>query len=1039
MKNKIYLLLLIAVAITAGMNKAYAIASVKITSSTIALADVNQGATSVIVYAAKMEVTVDPVTVNNITFTLSGTHDNNDLVTVTVYYNPNTPDLVGASYLNSTAATFAAPHTYSLSVNRTLAKDEDGYFVITVNISNTGTDNKTVQINGDTDPVIFGYTTVPTVDDQQSNKAKAQKIQAADLTITSNTISAADVNQGATSVIVYAAKMVDATEPVTVNNATFTLSGTHDNNDLVTVTIYYNPNTPDLVGASYLNSTAATFAAPHTYSLSVNRTLALGEDGYFVITVNISNTGTDNKTVQVNGDTDPVLFGYTTAPNVDDQQSNKAKAQKIQAADLTITSNTIAVADVNQGATSVIVYAAKMVDATEPVTVNSTTFTLSGTHDNNDLTTVTVYYNPNTPDLVGASYLNSTAATFAAPHTYTLSINRTLALGEDGYFVITVNISSTGTDNKTVQINGDTDPVLFGYTTAPNVDDQQGNKAKAQKIQAADLTITSNTIAVADVNQGATSVIVYAAKMVDATEPVTVNSTTFTLSGTHDNNDLTTVTVYYNPNTPDLVGASYLNSTAATFAAPHTYTLSINRTLALGEDGYFVITVNISSTGTDNKTVQINGDTDPVLFGYTTAPNVDDQQSNKAKAQKIQAADLTITSNTIAVADVNQGATSVIVYAAKMVDATEPVTVNSTTFTLSGTHDNNDLTTVTVYYNPNTPDLVGASYLNSTAATFAAPHTYTLSINRTLALGEDGYFVITVNISNTGTDNKTVQINGDTDPVLFGYTTAPNVDDQQSNKAKAQKIQAADLTLTTATIAASNILQGSTSNIVYAAKMVDATEPITVNGITFTLSGTHDNNDLTTVTVYYNPNTPDLVGASYLNSTAATFAGPHTYTLSINRTLALAEDGYFVVTVNVDANATLDKTVTINGSTDPVTFTYTTAPNVVNSQTNAAGKKTIKAGGPKLALDANEVVLNNIYPNPATATVNYSLTVNEEQEITMHLVDEQGRVMSVEKHNLNSGINHLEMNVSSLANGIYFLIASGDRGMNVTQRIVVQH
>ncbi|HUM45805.1 MAG TPA: T9SS type A sorting domain-containing protein, partial [Chitinophagales bacterium] len=555
-----------------------------------------------------------------------------------------------------------------------------------------------------------------------------------------------------------------------------------------------------------------------------------------------------------------------------------------------------------------------------------------------------------------------------------------------------------------------------------------------------DLTITSSSIPAADVNQGTTSVIVYAAKMVDATEPVTVNNITFTLEGTHDNNDLTTAAIYYNPNTPDLIGASFLNSTAATFAGPHTYSVSINRTLALGEDGFFVITVNISSTGTDNKTVQVNGATNPVTFGYTTAPNVDNQQSNKAKAQKIQAADLTITTNSIPAADVNQGTTSVIVYAAKMVDATEPVTVNNITFTLDGTHDNNDLTTAAIYYNPNTPDLIGASFLNSTTATFAAPHAYSVSINRTLALGEDGYFVITVNISATGTDNETVLINGETNPVTFGYTTAPNVDDQQSDKAKAQKIQAADLTLSTVTIAAGNILQGSSSNIVYAVKMVDATEPVTVNGITFTLSGTHDNTDLTTAAIYYNPNTPDLVGASFLNSTTATFAGPHAYTVSINRTLALGEDGYFVITVNVNATATINNTVTINGNNDPVTFTYTTAPNVVNNQGNQAGVKTIKASGPLKTAPESNVTLQNIYPNPAAVAVNYSLSVQEAQSVTVQLVNQQGKILSGEAVMLSTGINNFNLDVSSLPNGIYFLIASGDdHTIRLTERIVVQH
>ncbi len=57
MKTKIYYLLLLATGLMVNAAKTYAIADIEITTSSIALADVNQGALSVIVYAAKMVVT----------------------------------------------------------------------------------------------------------------------------------------------------------------------------------------------------------------------------------------------------------------------------------------------------------------------------------------------------------------------------------------------------------------------------------------------------------------------------------------------------------------------------------------------------------------------------------------------------------------------------------------------------------------------------------------------------------------------------------------------------------------------------------------------------------------------------------------------------------------------------------------------------------------------------------------------------------------------------------------------------------------------
>ncbi|MEO5674499.1 MAG: T9SS type A sorting domain-containing protein [Chitinophagales bacterium] len=450
--------------------------------------------------------------------------------------------------------------------------------------------------------------------------------------------------------------------------------------------------------------------------------------------------------------------------------------------------------------------------------------------------------------------------------------------------------------------------------------------------------------------------------------------------------------------------------------------------------------MTISNTGTDNHTVQINGDTNPVIFGFTTSPVLDDLQSNKGKAQKIQAADVTLTSTSVPAADVNQGTTNVIVYGVKMAVVTEPVTANNITFTFTGTHDNNDLTTASVYFNATAADLNGASFLNSTSATFAAPHTYSLSINRTIAAGDHGFFIITVTISNTGTDNHTVQINGGTDPVIFGFTTAPNIDDQQTNKGKAQKIQAADVTLTSTSISAGNILQGSSNNIVYAVKMEVVTEPVTANNITFTLSGSHDNNDLTTASVYFNASAPDLNGASFLNSISATFAAPHTYSLSINRTISAGDKGYFVITVCVNATATIDKTVTINGTNDPVIFAFTTAPNVVDNQSNKAGKQTIKAFEPLKTGGINALILNEIYPNPAAASFNYSFSAWEEQKILVQLVDQYGKPLLSEVLNLSPGINNFNMNISYLANGIYYLISSDDaHTISLSKPVVVQH
>jgi len=122
--------------------------------------------------------------------------------------------------------------------------------------------------------------------------------------------------------------------------------------------------------------------------------------------------------------------------------------------------------------------------------------------------------------------------------------------------------------------------------------------------------------------------------------------------------------------------------------------------------------------------------------------------------------------------------------------------------------------------------------------------------------------------------------------------------------------------------------------------------PVTVNNIQFTLTGTHDNNDLTVLNVYFNPAAPTVSGASLMAiNIPATFAAPHTYNTTFNfsgsQLIAAGTSGYFIITANVDAAATVGNTVILNGATNPVVFGFTTAPPLTNNQTNGAGAQSI--------------------------------------------------------------------------------------------------
>jgi len=56
-------------------------------------------------------------------------------------------------------------------------------------------------------------------------------------------------------------------------------------------------------------------------------------------------------------------------------------------------------------------------------------------------------------------------------------------------------------------------------------------------------------------------------------------------------------------------------------------------------------------------------------------------------------------------------------------------------------------------------------------------------------------------------------------PVTFGYTTAPTITNNQTDIAGVQTILASGVTLSSTAVAAANISQGTSNNIVYIVKM----------------------------------------------------------------------------------------------------------------------------------------------------------------------------------------------------------------------------
>jgi hypothetical protein len=88
-------------------------------------------------------------------------------------------------------------------------------------------------------------------------------------------------------------------------------------------------------------------------------------------------------------------------------------------------------------------------------------------------------------------------------------------------------------------------------------------------------------------------------------------------------------------------------------------------------------------------------------------------------------------------------------------------------------------------------------------------------------------------------------------------------------------------------------------------------------------------------------------------------------------------------------------------------------------------------------LKENELINNvDIYPNPVSNNATVEISTTENSKITLDIIDVLGKKISSNVHNLNTGINKLNINTINLENGIYF-VQFTSKGKSSTHKITV--
>ena len=76
-----------------------------------------------------------------------------------------------------------------------------------------------------------------------------------------------------------------------------------------------------------------------------------------------------------------------------------------------------------------------------------------------------------------------------------------------------------------------------------------------------------------------------------------------------------------------------------------------------------------------------------------------------------------------------------------------------------------------------------------------------------------------------------------------------------------------------------------------------------------------------------------------------------------------------------------------------------------------------------------------LYPNPATNAINLSVSIDKAEQVNVRFTDYLGRVVKQASWKLSAGSNSLNMDISDLASGVYYLELKGET-MNEHNRFI---
>lgn len=759
-----------------------------------------------------------------------------------------------------------------------------------------------------------------------------------------------------TTGVIYTLKIdVGPAYPVTVSGISFKTTGTYAAGDIKKFDMtYYSPPTftnPILVASSNTPSTGSGETVSFTGATLGTIKLDPSTTAYFLIRAELSANATADKTVGINGKTNPVTITYSLPANVDivNLQDNNAGLKTILAPSVTYTTEPVTDQYAPKSAPHRLVYAFKM--ATGSVSAlyfDYISIKTTGTYRSSDVSQFKLWKN-STPSLTGATDVKSIQSQSTGSGE-TLSFNYPSHTDPSStvYFLITAEIAANAITGRTLGIDGPNNELSMDFYPVPTVIDNQTNAAVLKTIIDRSITYSTEPLTAGNALQSANNHPLYTLKVVNEGTATSFNSLNIKTNGTYSSSDINEFKLWQN-NSPGIEGATLTSTDASVTGAGETLSFSGSPTLAANSTTYFLITANVNEDASPEKTFGVNGATNELSIAYPgPSPVITNNQTNVAGLQTILLNTIpTVTYTTEAVPEENvlPGVSDNVVYVLKVVTSKAgTASINNLSINTIGTYTSSDISQFKLWRN-STASVNGASTVGTDASITGNGETLSFTGSQTLAANSTTYFLITANVKNEATVNRTFGINGATNNLNINYSAPnPTIINKQTDVAGLKTIfddSIPSLTYTTETVPAKNIPPGANDNVVYLLKVVtNDVDAVNFTNLSITTHGSYTSSDISQFKLWRN-NAPTLSGASAAGSDESITGSGETLSFSGSETLEASSTTYFLITANSKPEATLGRTFGINGASNSLNITYTTACNIINNQSNAAGLQTI--------------------------------------------------------------------------------------------------